>query len=166
MIAAQDQQLATEVPVESVEVLRKALALACARIADGPQKYHEANTPEGWAEVFVAAARDGKTTDEVLAAQPNPQRMTDEERAARQIDGRIRSEIYGAFVLLGAQSDLLCTVGSWKDSLPDADVLAGLVAWNRGALNELKERTQHYEISRPRSACSPASVPEKSAGEQ
>ena len=64
----------------------RALLLACERIADGPQEYHEANTPEGWAEVFMEAARDGKTTDEVLASRPAPRMMTDEERLVVHLD--------------------------------------------------------------------------------
>ncbi|WP_313415985.1 hypothetical protein [Stenotrophomonas sp.] len=40
-----------------VEVLKQALKIACERIADGPQRYHEANTPEGWCDVFVQRAK-------------------------------------------------------------------------------------------------------------
>lgn len=40
------------------DVLRLALSLACARIADGPQTYSEANTPEGWAEVYIKEAEN------------------------------------------------------------------------------------------------------------
>lgn len=59
----------------------------------------------------------------------------------------ITLELYRALVLLGAQSDLLGTVGSWGDGLPEDDVLAGIQAWNRGTLKELTERISHYEIS-------------------
>lgn len=54
----------------TADTLQKALMLACRRIADGPQEYHEANTPEGWFEVFTDAAAKGMTTDEVLASYP------------------------------------------------------------------------------------------------
>lgn len=68
----------------------------------------------------------------------------------------IVQEIYAAMVLLGAQFDLLGTVGSWGDSLSDDQVLCGLRAWNSGALKEIKERIGHYESSLPHSACSQA----------
>ncbi len=41
----------------TVEILQKALMLACERIADGPQGYYEANTVEGWAQHFIVEAR-------------------------------------------------------------------------------------------------------------
>ncbi len=56
-------------------------------------------------------------------------------------------ELYRSLVLLGAESDLLGTVGSWGDSLPDEDVLAGLKHWNLETLNSLRGRIQHFEIS-------------------
>ena len=58
-------------------------------------------------------------------------------------------ELYRSLVLLGAQSDLLGTVGSWGDGLPEDDVLTGIQAWNRGTLKEIVERIEHYEISVP-----------------
>jgi hypothetical protein len=64
----------------------------------------------------------------------------------------IVSEIYGAMVLLGAKSDLLSTIGSWGDSLPEADVLANLRAWNDATAQEVKARTRHYEMSCPHRA--------------
>jgi len=64
------------------EMLDRALALACKFIADGPQQYHEANTPEGWARVFLQAAVSGKSIDEVLRDMPPPEMMSDEERDA------------------------------------------------------------------------------------
>ena len=57
------------------------------------------------------------------------------------------SEIYRALVLLGAQSDLLGTIGSWGDSLPEQEVLANLRAWNDLAYSEIKARTEHYAAS-------------------
>jgi len=68
------------------------------------------------------------------------------------MDREIIGELYRALVLLGAQADLLGTVGSWKDCLPDEDVLSGLRAWNEDHLKTLKGRIGHYEISCPRSA--------------
>lgn len=52
------------------------------------------------------------------------------------MDREIIDQIYQAFELLGAQSDLLGTIGSWKDSLPDYEVLAGLKAWNEATRAE------------------------------
>jgi hypothetical protein len=72
-----------------------------------------------------------------------------------KVNREIVDEIYRAFVLLGAEQDLLGTVGSLGDSLPDADVLANLGAWNKATATELKQRIEHYEMTGPRSACSP-----------
>jgi hypothetical protein len=36
--------------------LMRALTLACARISDSDQTYEEANTSEGWADVFLTSA--------------------------------------------------------------------------------------------------------------
>ena len=44
---------------DAESILRDALGLACARIADGPQEYHEANTAGGWAEKFICEAENG-----------------------------------------------------------------------------------------------------------
>lgn len=62
------------------QILQEALILACRRIADGAQAYHEANTPDGWAEVFVKAAETGRSTDEVLAGRPEPRAMAPAHR--------------------------------------------------------------------------------------
>jgi hypothetical protein len=64
-----------------------------------------------------------------------------------EIKREIINELYRAFVLLGAKMDLLGTVGSWKDSLPDQDVLSSLRAWNSSTLEELKQRIEHYGTS-------------------
>lgn len=63
----------------------------------------------------------------------------------------IVAEIYRALVLLGADSGLLGTVGSWGDSLPDSDVLAALKGWNLASLQEAKQRIEHYETTSRRS---------------
>jgi hypothetical protein len=65
----------------------------------------------------------------------------------------IVNELYRSLVLLGAESDLLGTVGSWGDSLPEDDVLANLKGWNEATVKELKERIEHYEISCRRPVC-------------
>lgn len=67
---------------DRVATLQRALLLACDRIADGPQQYHEANTAEGWAEVFTDAATSGRTVEQVIADRPAPRKMTDAERTA------------------------------------------------------------------------------------
>lgn len=46
------------------------------------------------------------------------------------IEQQIRSEIYRAFELLGADRDLLAVVGSWGDTLNDTEVLTFLKEWN------------------------------------
>jgi hypothetical protein len=46
------------------------------------------------------------------------------------IEQQIRSEIYRAFELLGADPDLLAVVGSWDDTLNDEEVLTFLKEWN------------------------------------
>jgi hypothetical protein len=66
----------------------------------------------------------------------------------------IVSELYRTLVLLGAGSDLLGTIGSWGDSLPEGNVLSGLKAWNDATLAEFKQRIEHYEISCPHPAYS------------
>jgi len=63
------------------------------------------------------------------------------------VNPEIKTEIYRSLVLLGAESDLLSTVGSWGESLPDEDVLASLRAWNDASLKEIRERIEHYEIT-------------------
>jgi hypothetical protein len=76
----------------------------------------------------------------------------------------IVGELYRTLVLLGAENELLGTVGSWRDSLSDQDVLSGLRAWNEAALAEIKGRIEHYEISCPQSDCSRDAAPQTSVG--
>lgn len=85
-------------------------------------------------------------------------------KAVRGLDREIIGELYRTLVLLGAENDLLGTLGSWKDSLPEQDVLSGLRAWNEGQLAKIKACIEHYEISCPRSDCTPDAVPKISAG--
>lgn len=46
------------------------------------------------------------------------------------IEMQIRAEIYSAFEKLGADKRLLATIGSWGDTLGDAEVLDLLKMWN------------------------------------
>ena len=46
------------------------------------------------------------------------------------VEQEIRSEIYAAFETLGADRNLLAAIGSWGDTLADAEVLALLKEWN------------------------------------
>jgi len=46
------------------------------------------------------------------------------------VEDEIRSEIYRALELLGANRELLATVGSWADTLDDEEVLKLLKHWN------------------------------------
>ena len=56
------------------------------------------------------------------------------------IEGQIRSEIYRALELLGADRKLLAAVGSWGDTLDDGEVLELLTEWNEA---EEKVRQPH-----------------------
>ena len=71
---------------------------------------------------------------------------------------KIVAELYRSLVLLGCGADILGTVGSWGDSLPDGDVLAGLQAWNAAHFKELRERIGHCETSCHRPLGNPAAV--------
>jgi hypothetical protein len=50
--------------------------------------------------------------------------------------GAIKNEISRALVLLGADRELLGTVGSWGETLPDKEVLRLLKEWNARKLAE------------------------------
>jgi hypothetical protein len=65
----------------------------------------------------------------------------------KSVRSEIIGELYRTLVLLGADSGLLGTVGSWGDSLPDTDVLSNLKAWNEASFAEVKGRIGHYEKS-------------------
>ena len=74
------------------------------------------------------------------------------------VTGRQREiirEVYRSLALLGADHELLGSVGSWGDSLPETDVLDGLQAWNQATLGQIKGRIECYEASFPRLGCSP-----------
>ena len=55
-----------------------------------------------------------------------------------EIDFKIRNELYKSLQLLGAKSDLLGTIGSWKDTLSDEDVLVSIKAWNQSQIKEME----------------------------
>ncbi len=65
----------------------------------------------------------------------------------------IVNEIYRSLLLLGAKSDLLGTVGSWGDSLPEEDVLANLKGWNDATAKELTQRTEYRGKASPAADC-------------
>lgn len=61
-----------------------------------------------------------------------------EKEAEPNIDGQIISEIYKACELLGAKSDLLGTIGSWRDTMTDEHTL-----------DTLKLLNEHYSKPTP-----------------
>ena len=69
---------------QSFNELDAALRLACELLADGPQSKEEANTADGWRDVFLTAARTGQSPREVIASTPPPRQMTESERRALQ----------------------------------------------------------------------------------
>lgn len=77
-------------------------------------------------------------------------------------DRRIVREVYRTAVLLGAGSDLLTVIGSWGDSLPDDEVLAGLAAWNEATAAEVKARIEHAGRASGCGGCSPGVAPRTS----
>lgn len=46
-----------------------------------------------------------------------------------ETDYQIKSMLYDIIAVLGGQSDILSTIGSWKDSMPDEDILLSLKCW-------------------------------------
>lgn len=66
---------------------------------------------------------------------------------AQTVNREVVGELYRALVLLGADNDLLGTVGSWGNSLPDEDILANLKGWNEETLKEITQRIEHYGMS-------------------
>jgi hypothetical protein len=52
------------------------------------------------------------------------------------LEQQIRAEIYRAFAKHNADKRLLATIGSWRDTLEDAEVLDLLKVWNAGNLSE------------------------------
>lgn len=78
------------------------------------------------------------------------------------MERQIILEIYKSLVLLGVDFKLLSAVGSWKDSLPDNDVLQNIKGWNEATLSEIKERIEHYEMPCPHQVCNPDEFHQKS----
>jgi hypothetical protein len=56
------------------------------------------------------------------------------------IEGKTKDEMYDSAKQLGADRYLLATIGSWGDTIEDADVLSMLREWNAGAAAEAKQR--------------------------
>lgn len=55
------------------------------------------------------------------------------------MDRDVRNEIYLALLLLGAEPMLLAAIASWRDGVPEKDVLADVRNWNEAKLLEMKE---------------------------
>jgi hypothetical protein len=55
------------------------------------------------------------------------------------LDRQLRDEIYRSMALLGADELLLAAMASWRDGVPERDILADLRNWNEAKLLELKE---------------------------
>jgi hypothetical protein len=72
----------------------------------------------------------------------------------QSLNRAIQDELCRSLALLGAGSDLLGTVGSWGDSLPDEDVLTNLRCWNDATANEIKQRIEQFGTSSRQSDCS------------
>ena len=47
--------------------------------------------------------------------------------------------------LLDAESDIISTVSSWRDTLPDEDVLGALDSWLDATLSEKQRSIQHVQ---------------------
>jgi hypothetical protein len=61
---------------------------------------------------------------------PNPTTPTDNEQSVSDLKAQIASEIYTVLEDLGADEILLSIVGSWRDTLDDAEVLSMLREYN------------------------------------
>jgi hypothetical protein len=61
---------------------------------------------------------------------PAPSVRRERRAAARNTTALIVGEIYAALERLGADPELLSIVGSWRDTLDDAEVLALLQRYN------------------------------------
>jgi hypothetical protein len=70
-------------------------------------------------------------------------------------DREVIGELYRTLVPLGAESDLLATVGVGETACQIHEVLACLRTWNKGQLERIKERIGHYEVSGLQSGYSP-----------
>jgi hypothetical protein len=61
---------------------------------------------------------------------PSPTTPSDNEQSASDLKAQIASEIYTVLEDLGADEILLSIVGSWRDTLDDAEVLSMLREYN------------------------------------
>lgn len=52
----------------------------------------------------------------------------------QDLNKEIKSEIVKAIVRLGGKSDLIATINSWGEEMPDEDTLADLKKWNNVTL--------------------------------
>jgi hypothetical protein len=59
-----------------------------------------------------------------------------------KIQYEIVGELCKSISLLGGKSDLIGTISSWGDTLPESEVLALIKVWNDFTVNELKERIE------------------------
>ncbi len=64
---------------------------------------------------------------------------TKDPQQSESIKKAIYDEIIKAIMNLGAKSDLLCTLGSYGDTLSDGEVLDQLRSWNRAHSKPGKE---------------------------
>ena len=71
-------------------------------------------------------------------------------------------EVYEAMRLLGAQSDLLSIIGSWKDTLDDDEILDMLRDWNACTHGEQTKAARRWWRRLGRSFCSPALLLQRS----
>jgi hypothetical protein len=69
------------------------------------------------------------------------------ERKVSHLEDDILAALYQTVVLLGGDAGILGLIGSWKDSLPDADVLDGICYWNEQYMKEIRGRIEHYEMT-------------------
>lgn len=61
------------------------------------------------------------------------------------MDKSLAEEIYRAFVLLGADFSLLGSIGSIGDTLTEEEAAIEVGGWNKGTLQEIKGRIEHFE---------------------
>jgi hypothetical protein len=59
----------------------------------------------------------------------------------------IIAELYRTLLLLGADHQLLGTIGSWADGSSEKDVLTNIQAWNSATAQELKARIEQTQVS-------------------
>ena len=70
----------------------------------------------------------------VAVGRHNSDRNRSSRMTKTDIKAQIASEIYTALERLGADDELLAIVGSWRDTLDDAEVLSMLLEYNAGRL--------------------------------